>query len=149
MCITYSVLSCKLGTIFSTFSIFILSGKILVNHYDVHVILQDIEQQLQEKFRHHFLHCSYLSIYIKLRSIFYPLKIIYRKLLRYSQTISSIYIPLLKIRRSFFFYHNLSCILNQLLHIDKQSDIFLLLYLFLSLILLWFSNTSGNINIFL
>ena len=103
MCITYSVLSCKLGTIFSTFSIFILSGKILVNHYGVHVILQDIEQQLQEKFRHHFLHCSYLSIYIKLRSIFYPLKIIYRKLLRYSPTISSIYIPLLKIRRSFFF----------------------------------------------
>ena len=102
MCITYSVLSCKLGTIFSTFSIVILSGNIPVNHYDVHVIFQDIQQQLQEKFRHHFLHYSYLSIYIKLRSIFYPLKIIYRKLLRYSPTISNIYIPLLNIRRSFF-----------------------------------------------
>ena len=42
MGITYSVLSCKLATSLSTFSIFILSGKI-VNHYEVHVIFQDTE----------------------------------------------------------------------------------------------------------
>ena len=56
MCITYLVLSCKLATSFSTFSIFILSGE----DYEVHAIFLDIRHQLQENIVHHFLQCSFL-----------------------------------------------------------------------------------------
>ena len=48
----------------------------MVNHYEVHVIFQDIEHQLQENILHHFLHYSFYEIFIKLRIISYPLKII-------------------------------------------------------------------------
>ena len=59
MCIKYSVLSCKLATCFSTFSISILSGK-NGKSYLVRVIFQDIEHQLRENILHHFLHYSFL-----------------------------------------------------------------------------------------
>ena len=32
----------------------------MVNHYDVHVIFQDIEHWLQENILHHFLHYSFM-----------------------------------------------------------------------------------------
>ena len=44
-CIMYSVLSCKSGTSFPTLLIFILSAK-MVNHYEVCIIIQDIEHRL-------------------------------------------------------------------------------------------------------
>ena len=59
MCITYSVLSCKLATSFSAFLIFILPGK-NGNHYEVHVMFQDIENQFQDNIIDHFLHYSFL-----------------------------------------------------------------------------------------
>ena len=80
MCITYSVLWCKSATSFSTISIFILSVK-MVNHYEVYVIFQDINHQLLENILHHFFRQIFYEIFIKLSSIFYPLKIIYWKLL--------------------------------------------------------------------
>ena len=40
-----SVLSCKLTTSFPTFSIFILSAK-MVNNCEDHLVFQDIEHQL-------------------------------------------------------------------------------------------------------
>ena len=55
MCITYSVLSCKLAARFRRF----LSSK-MVNHYEVHAIIQDIEQKLQENVLYHLLHYSFL-----------------------------------------------------------------------------------------
>ena len=59
MCMTCSVLSFKLAASFSTFSIFILSEKI-VNHDEVHVIFQVIDHHLRENILHHFLHYSFL-----------------------------------------------------------------------------------------
>ena len=59
MCITYSVLSCKLTASFSIFSIFILSGE-MINHHEVAIIFQDIENQLQENICHHVLDYSFL-----------------------------------------------------------------------------------------
>ena len=58
MCIAYSVLSCKLATSFSTSLIFNRSGK-MVNYYEVHVVFQDIEHQLQENILQYFLHHSF------------------------------------------------------------------------------------------
>ena len=57
MCTTCPFLSCKLPRSFSTFSIFILSGK-MVNQFEVHIIFQDIENQLEENILHHFLRYS-------------------------------------------------------------------------------------------
>ena len=59
MCITYSFLLCKSATSFSTYTIFIISGK-RVNHYTVYAILQDIEHQLQKSIFHDYLNCSFL-----------------------------------------------------------------------------------------
>ena len=59
MCITYSVLTCKLATSFSTSSISILSVK-MVNHNEVYVIFQDIEHQLPGNILNHFLQYSFL-----------------------------------------------------------------------------------------
>ena len=47
-------------TSFSTFSVFIPSGK-NANHYEIHVIFQDIELELQDYILHHFLHYSFLQ----------------------------------------------------------------------------------------
>ena len=57
MCITYSVLSCKLAQAFRLLqsSFFLVK---MVNHYEVHEIFQDIKHQLQENILHHFLHHS-------------------------------------------------------------------------------------------
>ena len=55
MCIAYSVLSCKLAARFQRF----LSSK-MVNHYEVHAIIQDTEQKLQENVLYHLLHCIFL-----------------------------------------------------------------------------------------
>ena len=43
----------------------------MVNHYEVYVIFQNIEHQLQENILYHFLHYSFYEIFIKLRSIFH------------------------------------------------------------------------------
>ena len=102
MWITYSLLSCKLATSFSTFSVFSLSGK-KGNHYEAHVISQDTEHQIQENFLHPFFIIIFYEIFIKLRSIFYPFKILYWKLLRHCPTIRIIYIPILKIWWFFIF----------------------------------------------
>ena len=58
MCITYSVLSCKLATDFRVFQFSLFLVKML-NHYEVHAIFQDNEHQLQENIIHHFLHYSF------------------------------------------------------------------------------------------
>ena len=65
MVITYSVLSCKLATTFSSLPFQ------MVNHYDVPVIIQNIEHQLQENI--------FYEIFIKLTNIFNSLKFIYWK----------------------------------------------------------------------
>ena len=62
------------------FSFFLVKER---SHHEVHVILEDIEHQLQENILHHFLHYSFYEIFIKLRNIFNPLKTIYGKLLRH------------------------------------------------------------------
>ena len=54
----------------------------MVNHYGVHLIFQDIEHQIPKNILHHFIYYSFYENFIKLRSIFYPLKIIYWKLLQ-------------------------------------------------------------------
>ena len=77
MCITCSVLSCKLATNFKLIHFFDFHSF----WYEFYVIFQGIEHQLHENILHHFLHYSFYEIFIKLRSIFYPLKIIYWKLL--------------------------------------------------------------------
>ena len=64
MCITYSVLSCKLATSFSNFSIFIFSGK-MVNQYEICVIFEDIEHQPQENILYYFLHYNFLCSFHK------------------------------------------------------------------------------------
>ena len=77
----------------------------------------------------------FYKIFLKLKGIFDSLKIIYWNLLRHCPSIQIIYIPILnKYMTTIHLYHNLSCICYWLSHIYKQSDIFLLLYLFLRLI---------------
>ena len=95
ICITYSVLSCKLATSFSIFSIFM--------YYEIQVTFQDIEHQLQENILYHFLHYSFYKIFIKLGSIFYPIKIIDWKLLQHCPILKIIYIPILETGRFFIF----------------------------------------------
>ena len=81
MCTTYSVLSCKLATGFSIFSVFMLFQFSffqvkMVNHYEVYIIFQDIEHQLRESIT--FFIIVFYEIFLKLRSV--PLKIIHSKL---------------------------------------------------------------------
>ena len=45
-----------------------------MNHYLVHVIFHDIEHQYRKNILHQFLHYNFYEIFIKLRSIFHPLK---------------------------------------------------------------------------
>ena len=65
ICITYSILLCKLATTFSTFLILILSGKKVkffqVIHCEVYGSFWDIEHQLQENIFYQFHHCSFLG----------------------------------------------------------------------------------------
>ena len=82
--VKYLVLSCKLVTSFSIFSIFILSGK-NGNHYQIHVIFWSANLK-RTFFITFFITASY-EIFIKWRSIFNPLKMTYWKLLRYCPTI--------------------------------------------------------------
>ena len=107
MWMTYTVLSCKLVTSFSTFSIFILSGKKMVSHYEVHVVFQHIEHQLQKNIFHHFLHIIFYELFIKLRSIIDPFKFIYWELLQHLLNIWIIYIPIFKIWGSFIINFNI------------------------------------------
>ena len=67
----------------------------MVNCYKLHVIFQDVEHQLQENILYHFPEYSFYEIFIKLTSIFNPLKVLYWKLLRHCSKISIIYIPIL------------------------------------------------------
>ena len=70
MCIPYSVLSCKLAISFRLFQYSFFQVK-MANHYEVHLIFQDAEHQLQENILHHFLFIVFfLEILIELRSIF-------------------------------------------------------------------------------
>ena len=74
----------------------------MVNHYEVHVIFQDIEHQLQGNILQNFrLIFVFYEIFIKLRIIFDPLKIIYWKLLQHPNIEDMIIL---------YLYHNLSCI---------------------------------------
>ena len=77
MWITYLVSSFK-------FALFQLKMK---NHYEVHVIFQDIEHQVQENILHHFLHNTFYEIIIKLRSMFDPLQVIYWNVLQHYPSI--------------------------------------------------------------
>ena len=77
----------------------------MVNHWEGHLIFQDIEDQLRENIPYHILNYSFFyKIFIKLlRSLFHPLQIIYRNLLQRCPTIEIIYIQILKIWRFFTF----------------------------------------------
>ena len=75
----------------------------------------------------------FYEIFIKLRSIFYPLKFFYWNPLWHWLTIQIIYIPISK-----YHHHSLSCMCYYLLHITILSDTFLLSYLFLTLITFWY-----------
>ena len=55
MCMTYSFLSCKFITSFSTFSFSFFQAK-RVNHCEDYVNFQDIKRQLQENNLNHYLH---------------------------------------------------------------------------------------------
>ena len=57
------------------------------NHYEVHIIFKDFEHQLQGNILHNFLQYSFYKIFIKFRSIFDPLKIIFLKLMQHCPTI--------------------------------------------------------------
>ena len=86
MCIAYSVLSCKLATSFSTFQSSFFQVKTVI-HHDVHLMFQNIDYQIQKKSFTTFFFIVFYEIFIKLKSIFDPLKIIYWKLLRHCPTI--------------------------------------------------------------
>ena len=70
----------------------------MVKHYEVHVIVQDIEHQLQKLFFIIFFIIVFYKIFIQLTILFHPLKI-YWRLLSHCPTIWIIYIPILKIWR--------------------------------------------------
>ena len=75
----------------------------MVKHCEGHVIFQDVEHELQENFLHKFLHYSFFyEIFIKLRSIFDPLKFIYWRLLH--PNIVDMAIPYLSHNRSCIYY---------------------------------------------
>ena len=84
MWIPYSVLSCKLATSLLDFSIFNLQVK-MVNHCE-----RQHQTLTKMSIIAFFIMISY-EIFIKLRSVFHPLKIIYRKLLQHCQSIWIIY----------------------------------------------------------
>ena len=60
MCITYPVLSCKLATSFSTFSIYLLSGKNGKSLWSSCNFPWVSTSKKKKKFLHNFLHCSVL-----------------------------------------------------------------------------------------
>ena len=60
MCITNSILSCKLATSSWFFESSFFQVK-MVNHYEVHVHFEDIKHQLHEKIFRHFLHYKSLG----------------------------------------------------------------------------------------
>ena len=93
MWITCFPLSCKLAASFSISSILFFQAK---KGCEIHVIFQDIENQL-EKF---ILMMNFYEIFIPSRCFFNPLKIIYRYLLWYCPSIQVIYVPIRKIRLS-------------------------------------------------
>ena len=98
--ITYSFLSCKFPWSFSTFSIFILSGK-LVNDCEGYVNFQDIQCQLKISLITFFF-IIFSEAWIKFRNILKPLKLICRHRLFHCPTIQIICIPIFKIWRFFF-----------------------------------------------
>ena len=105
MCLRYFVLSCELAISFSTFSSFILSGKMVI-HYEFHVIFQDIEHQLQENTIHHFLHCSFFyETFIKLKSVFIQSEA-FATLANHPDNLH----PNIEGRTILYFYHSISCI---------------------------------------
>ena len=119
----------------------------MVNHYDVHVIFQDIEHQLQKNIFHHFFHYSFCEISIKLRSLFNPLKIIYWKLLRHCPTIQIISISniLISIKISYFtlvFFEAACHAKPGAARNFPGSGLYMLRLIFLK-----FSNTSANNNV--
>ena len=59
MCITYSVLSCKLATSFRVFQFSFFEVETAI-HYVSHAIFQDTEHQLRENILHHSLHFNFL-----------------------------------------------------------------------------------------
>ena len=94
MCIRYSALPCKLATSLSIFSIFIFSGK---NGKSLWNSFNFCSVQFNFKFnilKTNFKKISFITflvivlneIFIKLRNIFDPLKVIYWKLLQHCQS---------------------------------------------------------------
>ena len=81
----------------------------MINHYEVHVIFQDAEHQLQEKILFHFLHYFFFNeIFIKLRSVFDPLKnYLLEAFATFPIHISDLH-PSIQYMAIFYFYHNLS-----------------------------------------
>ena len=78
MCMTYSFLSYKLAKSLSNFQFSFFLEK-TVNHCEDLVIFRDIQHQIQEHIFHFVFVIVSCKIFFKLRSIFNPLKTIYKK----------------------------------------------------------------------
>ena len=83
----------------------------MVNHYEVHVIFQDIEHQLEKNILHHFPRYTFFyEIFIKLKSIFDPLQVIYWKLFATLTNHINYLHPNIEDMTILYFYHDISCI---------------------------------------
>ena len=83
----------------------------MVNHHEVHVIFEDIEHQLQENISFiTFFIIVFYEIFIKLRSIFDPLKKkIWKAFVTLPKHINYLQ-PNIEDMTILYFYHNISCI---------------------------------------
>ena len=79
----------------------------MVNHFDVHVNCQEIEHQLQENSFITFFSIAFYKMFIKLRSIFYRLKM--EALVTLPNHINYLH-PNIEYMTILYFYRNLSCI---------------------------------------
>ena len=104
MCITFSVLSYKIATSFWIFHSSPSQVK-MVNPYEVHVIFQDIEHQLQKDILHHFLHHNVLWNFINRSTQSYLLE----AFMKLPNHINYLH-PNIEDMTILYFYHNLSCI---------------------------------------
>ena len=103
ICITYSVLSFKLTTCFWTFSIFIFSGKKGKSLWRSSIFFKILNINFKKLSFNTLFFIVFYKIFIKSRSIFNLLKIIYQRLLRNCPTTEMIYIPILKTWRFYIF----------------------------------------------
>ena len=116
-----SVLSCKLAARFSNFPILILSGK---NGKSLWSSCNFSRYWTPTSRTYHSSLSSwwfFYEIFIKLRSIFDPLKGIYWKLLWHCFCHINYLHPNTEDVTILYFFHSLSCICCQLLHINRVS----------------------------